>query len=106
MAGGITSIAQATFWSIPGYTLFLLLHLLGIVCFTYIAARRVQPLLRAQPDFRFDRPLARLGKVGRFWLGQWRHPRYKLAGVLHVLIFAGFLILVPRAFSLLLQGIT
>jgi Fe-S oxidoreductase len=64
------------------------------------------PLLRAQRDFRLDRPLARLGKVLRFWLGQWRHPRYRFAGTIHILIFAGFLILASRAFAVLAMGVS
>jgi Fe-S oxidoreductase len=106
MAQGFDSIAGATYWLISGSALFLVLHLLGLACFAYIAARRLAPLRSAQRDFRFDRPLARLGTVLRFWLGQWRHPRYRFAGVLHVLIFAGFVILASRAFSLLALGIS
>jgi len=102
----IDSIAGATFWLIRGRDLFLFLHLLGLSCFAYIAARRLAPLLRAQRDCRFDRPLERLGKVLQFWLGQWRHPRYRFAGILHILIFAGFLILASRAFALLALGIS
>jgi Fe-S oxidoreductase len=86
--------------------LFLFLHLLGFTCFAYIVARRLLPLQRAQCDFRFDRPLIRLGRVLQFWLAQWRHPRYRFAGILHVLVFAGFLILASRAFSLLAFGIS
>jgi Fe-S oxidoreductase len=106
VAGSIDSIAGATFWLIRGRNLFLFLHLLGLACFAYIAARRLAPLLRAQRDFRFDRPLERLGKVLQFWLGQWRHPRYRFAGTLHVLIFAGFLMLASHAFALLALGIS
>jgi Fe-S oxidoreductase len=100
------SIAEATYWLIRGRELFLLLHLLGLACFAYIAARRLMPLQRAQRDFRFDRPLERLGRVLQFWLGQWRHPRYRFAGILHILVFAGFLILASRAFALLAFGIS
>jgi Fe-S oxidoreductase len=64
------------------------------------------PLLRAQRDFRFDRPLARIGRVLRFWLAQWRHPRYRFAGAIHILIFAGFLLLASRAFAVLAMGIS
>ncbi len=100
------SIAQASYWLIRGRDLFLFLHLLGTACFIYIVARRMQPLLAAQPDFRFDRPLARLGRVAQYWLAQWRHPRYRFAGAIHILIFAGFLILAARAFALLAMGIS
>lgn len=100
------SIAQATYWLLRGRDLFLFLHLLGVVCFAYIVARRLRPLLAARADPRFDRPLLRLAKVLQFWLGQWRHPRYRFAGILHILIFAGFLILASRAFSLLCLGVS
>jgi Fe-S oxidoreductase len=100
------SIAGAAYWLIRGRDLFLFLHFLGLACFAYIAVRRLAPLLRAQRDFRFDRPLARLGKVLQFWLGQWRHPRYRFAGLLHILIFAGFLMLASRAFALLALGVS
>jgi Fe-S oxidoreductase len=94
------------FWLIRGRDLFLFLHLLGLFCFAYVVARRLTPLLRAQHDFRFDQPLARLGRVLRFWLAQWRHPRYRFAGAIHILIFAGFLILASRAFAVLAMGIS
>ncbi|HTS25270.1 MAG TPA: (Fe-S)-binding protein [Bryobacteraceae bacterium] len=106
MTEDLSSIAEAIYWSVPGHVLFLLLHLIGVGCFTYIVTRRMTPLLRAQRDLRFDRPWARLGRVAQFWFGQWRHPRYKTAGILHILIFAGFLILAARAFSLLILGVT
>ena len=103
---GSYSPAQVTDWLIPGKNLFLTIHVLGVACFAYIVARRLVPLLRAERDPRFDRPLARLGKVCQFWLGQWRHPRYKTAGILHILIFTGFILLATRAFTILIVGIS
>ena len=92
-------------WLIISRSLLLSIHLLGISCFAYIVARRLAPLVRAERDLRFDRPLIRAGRVFKFWLGQWRHPRYKFAGTLHILIFAGFILLVARAFSTLIIGV-
>lgn len=89
-----------------GYDLFILIHALGVVAFGYIVARRLIPLVRAQRDVRFDHPLARLGNVLKFWLGQWKHPRYKTAGTLHILIFAGFILLALRAFTVLIVGVS
>jgi len=103
---GVDSIAGATFWLVRGRDLFLFLHFLGVACFAYIAARRLAPLVRAQRDFRFNRPLLRLGRVLQFWLGQWRHARFPFAGIIHILVFAGFLILAGHAFALLAQGIS
>ncbi len=82
--------------------MYVVLHAAGLACFAYIVARRLVPLVRARRDPRFDHPFLRLGRVFQFWLAQWKHPRYPLAGVLHILIFAGFLVLAVRAFRLLL----
>ena len=100
------SIAQANYWIIPGQQLFLLLAFLGTVLFAFIVWRRLRPLLAAQADPRWDRPAARLGRVVQYWLAQWRHPRFRYAGAMHILIFAGFLILASRAFTLLALGIS
>ena len=90
----------------PDRSLFVLIHVLGLSCFSYIVYRRLQPLIGAKSDFRLDRPLVRMGRVAKYWLGQWRHPRYKFAGILHILIFAGFILLAIRAFSLLRVGVS
>ena len=102
MVNGLQTPAESIYWFIHGRDLFLLIHLLGTACFLYIAWRRLQPLMRGERDLRFDRPGLRLANVLKFWLGQWRHPRYKFAGVLHILIFTGFILLATRAFSLIL----
>jgi Fe-S oxidoreductase len=106
MVEGTQFVPQVTSWLVGGRTLFLVIHILGIACFSYIVARRLVPLLRAERDLRFDRPAARLGRFFKFWLGQWKHPRYKSAGSLHILIFAGFILLAMRAFTVLIVGIS
>jgi len=103
---GIQITASLTSWLTQGYGLFLFIHLLGAASFAYIVARRLVPLLRAERDLRFDRPLARMGKVLKFWMGQWKHPRYKTAGLMHILIFAGFILLAMRAFTVLIVGVS
>ena len=104
MVGSFFSL-HAQSWLISSRSLFLTIHVVGIACFVYIIAKRMVPLFRAQRDRRFDHPLTRAGRVFKFWLGQWRHPRYKFAGTLHILIFAGFILLAARAFSALIVGI-
>jgi hypothetical protein len=88
MADAIQSPAQATFWFIQGRVLFWIINLLGSACFAYIVAKRMAPLMRGQRDIRFDRPLIRLGRLLQFWFGQWRHPRYLAAGIIHILLFS------------------
>ena len=82
------------------------IHVLGIACFCYIVYKRMEPLLRAERDFRLDHPLARVGRLAKYWFGQWRHPRYKFAGILHIIIFTGFILLAARAFTLLIVGVS
>ena len=102
----IHSPGQATDWLVTSRILFLLIHVSGVALFSFIVAKRVAPLLRAERDFRFDRPFSRLARTLQFWFGQWRQPRYKTAGIIHILIFAGFIILAIRTFSLLIFGLT
>ena len=106
MLEGSQSHAQLTAWLEQGRVLFLLIHLLGVAGFAYIVARRLIPLFRAERDLRFDQPLARLHKALKFWLGQWKHPRYPTAGTLHILFFAGFILLAMRAFTVLIVGVS
>ena len=92
-------------WLVPSRNLFVAIHVLGIGCFAFIVWKRLLPLLHAQCDPRFDHPFTRVGRVLQFWLGQWKHPRYRFAGTLHILIFACFLLLAARAFTVLIVGV-
>jgi len=81
------------------------IDLIGLACFAWIVARRLRPLVAAQVDRRWNRPWTRLGRVMQYWLLQWRHPRFRFAGAMHILIFAGFLILAGRAFAVIAMGV-
>jgi Fe-S oxidoreductase len=100
------SPTQAVYWIFPGRLLFPVITLLGISCFVYILARRMAPLYHSAPDPRFDRVSARLFRSLKYWLGQWKQPRFLFAGVLHILIFAGFLILSVRSVALVMMGVS
>ena len=104
MVPNIASSAELSSWLVLSQYAFVLIQVVGIVGFAYIVVRRLAPMLGAERDFRFDRPLQRFEKVLQFWLGQWRHPRYPAAGILHILIFSGFIILAARSFTLLVIG--
>jgi len=103
---GAQSVEQVTSWLVPGRTLFLTIHLLGVASFSYIVAKRLVPLIRGERDLRFDHPFERMGKVLKFWLGQWKQPRYRFAGTIHIFIFAGFIVLAMRAFTVLIVGVS
>jgi Fe-S oxidoreductase len=106
MFEGIPTPSQVTYGPIPGRILFLALTIAGLSCFAYIIWKRVVLLRGSRSDPRFDRPLLRVRRVLQFWLGQWKHPRYPFAGVLHIIIFAGFLVLAIQSISLVLLGLS
>ncbi len=104
-----TIIAPANYFLFgffPTVIFSFLLPVIGVGLFTYIMARRVAPLVRANPDYRFDNMPERIKNIIVVWLGQIRQPRYMLAGVLHMIIFAGFLILSLRSTSLVIIGLS
>jgi Fe-S oxidoreductase len=94
------------FLFIPTVIFSILIPVVGVAVFTYIIAIRSAPLVRAAPDRRSDRIHQRLFLVLKIWLAQYRQPRYLLAGVVHIVIFAGFLILSVRSLSLVVIGIS
>jgi Fe-S oxidoreductase len=99
------STEQIAEWFGLGQILFVTIHLLGLALLSYIIAKRVAPLLRAERDARFDRVFLRLARVLQFWVAQWKHPRYRGAGILHILIFGGFITLAVRSFALVIFGL-
>jgi Fe-S oxidoreductase len=90
---------------IPTVIFSVLIPLIGLGIFTYIMTRRLAPLIRAAPDFRWDNLAIRIKQLIKIWLMQYRHPRYRFAGILHILIFAGFLILSIRSMAMVVIGI-
>lgn len=96
--------AGTAFLGVPMAYVYFLITCAGLCLFAYILYKRLAPLLRAAPDPRADRIGSRIRQVLLIWLGQWRQPRYLLAGVIHIFIFAGFLILGLRSLQLILMG--
>ncbi|MFZ7126567.1 MAG: heterodisulfide reductase-related iron-sulfur binding cluster [Desulfobacterales bacterium] len=97
--------AAYRFFHVPTILFSVLIPLIGLAAFALIMKRRIDPLRKAAPDRRFDRVWERIRHVLMVWLAQWRQPRYMMAGVLHILIFAGFLILSIRSITLVIVGI-
>jgi Fe-S oxidoreductase len=97
--------AETSFLAIPASVVYTLIALIGIGIFAYMIFKRLKPLLKAAPDRRWNLFGERWGQLIKIWLMQYRHPRYMLAGVLHILLFAGFLILSLRSLELIFVGI-
>jgi Fe-S oxidoreductase len=97
--------AHYSFFGIPLVLLSIAIPLVGIALWVYIMAKRVAPLVRSRDDERFDNIPKRIIAVVKIWLLQWRQPRYMMAGVLHIVIFFGFLSLALRSSLLVIIGV-
>lgn len=106
MTPALISPAKAAIFGIPAVFFSLLIPVAGVAAFIVIIAKRSAPLFRAAPDPRDDRLPQRLLNMLKFGVGQYRHPRYRLAGVLHIILFSGFVILSLRSITLVLLGLS
>ncbi|MBI5523151.1 MAG: (Fe-S)-binding protein [Desulfarculus sp.] len=84
--------------------LSLALTLAGLGLFAFILGRRLAPLRLAQADLRPGSWGQRLAGLLKYWLAQYKQPRYPLAGLLHILLFLGFLVLSLRTLTLIFIG--
>ena len=87
METALIAPANYSFLGIPTIFFSFLIPIAGVALFAYIMAIRIAPLVLAAPDLRFNRFGERIVKVVRIWLLQWRQPRYKTAGIIHIMIF-------------------
>jgi Fe-S oxidoreductase len=97
--------ALEQYLGIPGILLTLFILLVGLALFLYIIYRRYQLLRSANPDFRFNYLWQRFSDLIIYGVLQWRQPRYLWIGILHIMIFWGFVMLALRTITLYAQGI-
>ena len=62
-------------------------------------------LLAGQPDNRFTRIAERIGRTLEYAFAQKRMFRDFYAGVFHILIFGGFVVLTVRTIELVVEGL-
>ncbi len=106
MEAALISPAKAAVLGIPTVIFSLIIPVMGVAIFTYIIAKRLAPLIRALPDERRDYPAKRLASLFKYAIGQYKQPRYLVAGILHIVFFAGFIIISLRSITLVLLGIS
>ncbi|RLB31198.1 MAG: electron transfer flavoprotein [Deltaproteobacteria bacterium] len=97
--------ALERYLGVPGYLLTLFILIAGLALFSYIIYRRFQLLRSANPDIRFDSLGERVFNTIIYGILQWRQPRYLWIGILHIMIFWGFVVLALRTITLYGQGI-
>ena len=97
--------ALDNYFGLPGYLFAWPVFLLSLSLFSYVIYRRLQLLLMGQPDPRFSQLGERLWGFLTFGILQKRQPRYLVAGIIHIIIFWGFMVLGLRSIELLTQGL-
>ena len=101
----MTLPTERTLLGIPGRVLFGLLLLLAVLAFVYSASRRIRLLLALAPEPRFDRIGLRIRKTLEYAFLQKRMFRDFYAGTFHIFLFSGFLVLLVRTMSMVLEGL-
>ena len=89
---------------VPAPVWTLLVLAVALCLFSFIMYRRLELLRKAQPDPRFSDIGRRVWMALAYGFGQFRQPRYLGAGVLHILLFAGFMILSLRSLTMIGRG--
>ncbi len=84
--------------------MMLLVFIVAFGAFGYTLRGRWR-LMRVGPwDLQFDQPGERTRRMMKFAIGQWRMPRHRLAGIAHIFIYAGGVIMLLRALILFARG--
>ena len=90
---------------LPGRVVFGLLVLAATAFFVYSMSRRVRVLLAGRKDNRFTRIGERVAKTLEYAFAQRRMFRDLYAGLFHILIFTGFVVLTIRTVELVITGL-
>ncbi|HEV8609478.1 MAG TPA: heterodisulfide reductase-related iron-sulfur binding cluster [Thermoanaerobaculia bacterium] len=90
---------------LPGTWVFGLLLLFAAAAFVYSMSRRVRVLLVGAPENRFERIGERIAKTFEYAFLQKRMFRDFYAGVFHIFLFSGFVVLLVRTIALVIEGL-
>ena len=90
----------------PGNYIFYVSLAVGIAFFIYSVSVKVSVFARGKGDNRFDKLGERLTSLIPYLLGNSRvaRPRYWYSGLLHTMIYWGFIVLQVRTLNFLLAG--
>jgi Fe-S oxidoreductase len=97
--------ALDSYLGMPGYLFTWFIFISGLSLFSYVIYKRFRLLRSGQPDPRFSRLRERAWGLLTFGIFQKRQPRYPVAGIIHIMIFSGFIVLGLRSIELVAQGL-
>lgn len=84
--------------------LFMAVIVLNLFVFLYVFYYRLQIMLMGSPDNRFDQIGRRLLLTVKYAFGQYKMPQELIPGILHIMIFSGFMVLALRTTVIFFQG--
>ncbi len=90
---------------ITGHVIMWIIALVALTLFAFIIRSRMELLLAGQKDPRFSNLKQRLRDLIDYGFIQKRQPRYLWAGVIHIMIFWGFVVLGLRSLDLVTEGL-
>ena len=90
----------------PGNIVYYVALAIGLGFFAYSVSTKVRIFARGKGDNRFYNPIERLTSLVPYLLGNARvaRPQYWYSGLLHTLIYWGFIVLQIRTINFLLAG--
>lgn len=97
--------AGETYIGLPGYVFAWIIFIAALSIFSYIVYRRYLLLRCGQSDPRLSSIGKRILDLIIYGFIQKRQPRYLWAGLIHIMIFWGFVILGLRSADLVTQGL-
>ena len=86
--------------------IFGFITLAAVMAFVQVMAHRVDTILSGRREDRSGQPFRRLLVTLRYALGQYRMPQEWTAGLFHIFIFAGFLVVSLRTLTLFGMGLS
>src|SRR5712692_10301229 len=105
MTDNLVLPTQRLIYGLHGRLVFGLLVLFALITFVYSMGRRVRILLAGAPENRFDQIGLRIRKTLEYAFLQKRMFRDLYAGVFHIFLFAGFVVLTVRTLALVAEGL-
>ncbi|MBW1782056.1 MAG: (Fe-S)-binding protein [Deltaproteobacteria bacterium] len=97
--------ADVTYLGLPGTVFAWAIFVAGVSLFAYIIYKRSILIRSGQADPRFTSLVKRGWGLFVYAIIQKRQPRYLWAGVIHIMIFWGFVVLGLRSIDLVTQGL-
>lgn len=93
------------YFGFPGQDMAWAILIIGLSVFCYTLFKRLKLICRGSPDPRFNDLGKRILSLVKNGILQIRQPRYRMAGILHIAIFWGFVVLGFHSAELVISGL-